>query len=95
MRIMSALLVASSALLASCGGLSNPVPAATGCAQVTAAVQAKCGAGTTFDCNVITACGADGKEWEKADTDACATNINAAADCDAAKNVSCSIACTQ
>ncbi len=76
-----------------CGGLKEPISAATGCAQLTTALVAKC-AGAVIDCNGFVACKA-AKEWEKADTDACAKNIQNAADCDAAKKVSCAIACVE
>ena len=75
------------------GGLKEPITAAAGCTQLTAAVVDKCGA-VTIDCNGFVACKA-AKSWEKIDTDTCAANVKAATDCDAAKRVTCAIACVE
>ena len=74
-------------------GLKDPIPAATGCTQMTAAIQGKCPA-PVVDCNAFVACKA-ASEWEKVDTDTCVANIKAAADCDAALKVTCAIACVE
>ena len=89
----AAVLASVSALLFACAGLKEPITAAAGCTQMTAAVQAKC-PGAVIDCNGFVACKA-AKEWEKADTEACATNVKNAADCDAAQKVACAIACVE
>ncbi len=80
-------------LLLACG-LKDPIPAATGCTQMTAAIQGKCPTTAAVDCNAFVACKA-ASEWEKVDTETCVANIKAATDCDAALKVTCAIACVE
>ena len=78
-------------------GLIKPVSWMEACVDLGVAIDAKCGDGSVDVCgdpSALVAC-MDPDMVEEADFQACKMNIDNAADCEAAGNVSCSIACTE